>query len=167
VRQKRPTSPTYRATIVEGRLSIVDWRPQLLGRGESAVIAEQRGRRGVSLADLTVVGHVLGQREVIVAFLGERMAGESARSAIAIWASATGHYRVWFDDELRELEEANIETPEISALCPTCGTEWCGSREVLERAWANGFFPPQCDLCGGLLPQWTRPAGAERASRGR
>jgi hypothetical protein len=72
--------PTFGATVNRGVLTIVSWRSSLLGRGDSAAVTGQRGRAGVSFADLTVVGEQPGVRELIVDFLEPRMASEQAES---------------------------------------------------------------------------------------
>jgi hypothetical protein len=151
-------APTFRATVNHGVLTIVSWRPNLLGRGESAVVTEQRGRHGISFADLTVLDSGPGGRELFVDFLEKRMATEGAKELIAAWAANTEHRRVWFGDELRQLHDDACESGQLYTTCSTCGTEWIASgSDLRDEAREHGYFDPLCNVCAGLLPQWAEP----------
>lgn len=107
----------------------------------------------MTIADLTVLGRGL-EREVIAKVLANG-GGATAERALAGWAAATGHRRLWLPSQVVELE-LPVRFGKASTTCSNCGYFY---REGAPEFWAmvreNGTFPTYCLVCGGDLPQWT------------
>ncbi|KAA0266607.1 MAG: hypothetical protein EDQ89_12165 [Acidobacteria bacterium] len=102
------------------------------------------------------------ERTVEVRFLAnDRPAG---RRALKTWAAWTGHERVWFRDEVCELEPPAEIDRELGTTCPCCGLEIIdagpGLMDFVRKA---GHFPLSCFVCGAFVPQW-RPLGDSRGA---
>jgi hypothetical protein len=144
--------PDYRATITRTRLVVNDWAPWLATGGPMGPILRQRGRAGVALADLTVLRDEDGLADELVVDLviGD---GELARAQLLDWAGAVGYRRVWFPDELVELDAPVGGVARVR--CETCRARW---EDDTEDFWTNvrqlGRFPSGCPLCGDTMPQW-------------
>lgn len=146
-------NPTYRATVRrDGTVRLVPWMPCLVEGGPLLAMFRARAPRGLAVADVRV-RHEDGQlSDAVVRFL----VGDAprAREALGRWASTVGYARIWFADEVVDLEPV---APGLARTrCSGCGTVledddpafWTFVRE-------GGAFPPMCTLCGCDLPQWT------------
>ena len=150
------TQPDYRATIARGRLTLVSWHPQLMSPwGPCNTHLRERDRAGIGIADLTVIREPGTRLELIVKFLcgGHRA---DVCGSIVCWAATLGYGRVWFPDDVVDLDDVDIpaEQPAVTR-CQVCRSRWeDGDPEfwLTVRNW--GSFPLACPLCGGDLPQW-------------
>jgi hypothetical protein len=149
-----PECPDFRATITPGELRVIDWGPWLVDSGPLAEAFRGRARKGVSIADLTVVrddGEDAPVAEVIVAFRAGDTA--AARGQLAAWAATVGYRRIWLPGDVREL------IPDAGGFartrCSCCAKRWAtGETEFWLAVRAAGRFPAICPLCGSDLPQW-------------
>jgi hypothetical protein len=146
--------PTFRATIVGRRLTLVHWMPFLISGGPVGELLAERASAGVSIADLTVIGDP-PDREVVVSWLA---AGdlEVAERVLVRWAQRTAHCRVWFPDRLVEIPLTSVGPALAVVRCSNCRAIW---RDRNVDFWAmvasRGPFPTFCPLCGGDLRQWS------------
>ena len=144
----------FRATIRKGRVTMVPEDHAMVEGGALAVMTRAALEPDVSLATVSFDEEEgADEREVEVAFL----AGDHAfaRRAIKRWAAATGHLRVWFDDEVYEPDELPHARGEAVTYCRTCGLEMRdGSEQFWDMVLDCGFFPPYCFACGASVPQW-------------
>ncbi len=100
-------------------------------------------------------------RAVEVRFIANDRPG--ARRALKRWAARTGHERIWFRDEVSELEAPAGIDDEYGTTCPSCGLEITDSGpDLMGFVHKVGHFPLNCFVCGTFVPQW-RP----RRRRGR
>ena len=157
-----PGVPTFRATIHDGELVVVNWAPYLLaGRGPFRRMVRERAHAGVTIADLWRIGE--DESELIVEYLAlaDR---RRADGLLTRWAKAVGYDRLWLPDRLVAFESAP-PLGSAQVVCPTCGATWEDSGpDFWTTVRQSGFFPPLCVLCNSDLPQWHwRP----RAQRGR
>ncbi|MCL4286051.1 MAG: hypothetical protein KJ006_00205 [Thermoleophilia bacterium] len=98
-----------------------------------------------------------GERTVEVRFLANDR--PAARRALKRWAAWTGHERVWFRDEVCELEPPAEIDRELGTTCPCCGLGITDSGpELAGFVREAGHFPLNCFVCGSFVPQW-RPLG--------
>jgi hypothetical protein len=159
-------APDFRATVKRsGAIRIIEWTPWLTTSGPLHTLFPQRGRAGTTIADFTVVRDEAGYAvELLVDFLCE--GASEHREALCAWAAYAGYHRMWFDDEIVELEP----NPGGSAQTRCSG---CGVRLVDGKApfWSyvrqRGVFPTSCPLCGSDLPQWSPAVERSGASLGR
>jgi hypothetical protein len=151
-----PDCPDFRATITPDELRVIDWGPWLVDGGPLAEAFRGRARKGVSIADLTVVRERddvedAPVAELIVAF----HAGDTpaARAQLAGWAATVGYRRIWLPQDVRELDPAAGGAARTRCTC--CRKKWANDEA---RFWlavrAAGRFPALCPLCGSDLPQW-------------
>ena len=88
----------------------------------------------------------------------------AARRVIKRWAAATGYSRVWFCDEVAELEPPARPDGEYGTTCPSCGLRISDSGpKLMGFVREAGHFPMTCFVCGTFVPQW-EPVG-RRAAR--
>jgi hypothetical protein len=112
-------------------------------------------------------------RDLEVRFLANDVPG--ARSALRRWAARAGHRRIWFRDQVVDLESPPELDGEFATTCPTCDLEISDSGpELTKFVHEVGHFPLNCFVCGTFVPQWepvrtpTREEGiAGRIRRGR
>lgn len=148
-----PAHPTYRATVVGARVTVIHWLPNLDVGPATRVLLREREAAGVSIADLNVLGTGT-DRELVVRYLA-RGGGARAERALTRWAAMTGHKRLWLPDRLVALEPPKRFAP-AATTCTNCGLEWReGAPEFWSMVRENGAFPAYCLVCGGDLPQWT------------
>jgi hypothetical protein len=148
--------PDFRATVLRnGTVRLVDWAPWLATGGPLYTLLDARGRGGVAIADLVVVrDDAEVAAELIVDFRCRALTLH--RDALCAWAARVGYRRVWFDEEVVELD------PSPGGVAQTRCTG-CRARLVDADAsfWEfvrrRGAFPTACVLCGSDLPQWTPP----------
>ncbi|HET6831316.1 MAG TPA: hypothetical protein VFH44_08215 [Solirubrobacterales bacterium] len=89
-----------------------------------------------------------------------------ARRALKRWAARTGHERIWFRDEVSELEAPAGIDGEYGTTCPACGLEITDSGpDLMGFVHKVGHFPLNCFVCGTFVPQWT-PLGNSYAADG-
>ena len=150
-------TPTCRATIRDGIVTLNAWSSGLLGEGPEAA-----GFRTLTaaLADL-----VLEDGEIIVTPVPRSPWGEDAEDAILRWAPSAGYTRVWLPGRVVGFE-APAPLGRAIVDCPGCGARWeDGSTQFWERVRANGWFPARCPACGGSLPEWTTVSEHREAER--
>jgi hypothetical protein len=113
-----------------------------------------RGRAGLTIADLTVVRDAAGNAvEVVVSFMCEGT--DSHRDTLCRWAAFAGYRRVWFDDDVVELEPN--PGGRAQTRCSGCSVHLVdGKNQFWDYVRRLGAFPTGCPLCGSDLPQWTR-----------
>ncbi|MFN8111864.1 MAG: hypothetical protein U0R51_01560 [Solirubrobacterales bacterium] len=93
----------------------------------------------------------------------------AARQVIKRWAAVTGYSRVWFSDEVAELEPPQHPDGEYGTTCPTCGLRISDSGpDLMGFVREAGAFPMTCFVCGTFVPQWEpvrrKPAREERVA---
>jgi hypothetical protein len=140
-------TPTCRATIRDGHLTLNPWSPVLLGYGPEPAAFHTIT---AALADLTMLDD-----ELIVAPVPRTPWTESAEQVVLRWAPAVGWRRVWLPGRVVDFE---APAPLGRALvdCPACGARWEDeSARFWERVRTNGWFPARCLACGSSLPEWT------------
>ena len=150
-------SPTYRATIRNGLVTLNPWGPGLLGEGPGAA-----GFLTVTaaLADLEI-----DEDELIVEPVPRAPWGPEAEEALLRWAPTVGYTRVWLPSRVVDFE-APAPLGRAIVDCPSCGAQWeDGSTHFWARVRGNGWFPARCPACGGSLPQWTTVSDAVPAER--
>ena len=151
-----PDQPDYRATVVDGRVTVLPWGPHLLVGPTHRMLLREREAAGVTVADLTQAGKAPA-REVVVRFLA-RGGGAAAERALVAWARWTGHSRIWLPGKVIPLSPPR-RFGQAATTCSNCGVTW---RESEPEFWAfvqeAGAFPTFCLVCGGDLPQWRRAA---------
>ncbi|MCL4287924.1 MAG: hypothetical protein KJ006_09790 [Thermoleophilia bacterium] len=82
--------------------------------------------------------------------------GPVARRELRRWAARTGHERIWFRDEVLELEPPPGVDGEYGTTCPSCGLAITDSGPALVSFVRKvGHFPLNCFVCGAFAPQWT------------
>ena len=113
------------------------------------------------------------ERDLEVRFLANDVL--AARRALRRWAARAGHRRIWFRDQVVDLEAPPELDGEFATTCPTCDLEISDSGpELTKFVHEVGHFPLNCFVCGTFVPQWepvrtpTREEGiAGRIRRGR
>jgi hypothetical protein len=147
--------PDFRATVQRsGSVRLVPWAPWLRSTGPVYTLIAARERAGIAIADLTVVRDDEGvASEVIVEF--HSGGSDMHRAALCDWACAVGYRRVWFGDEVVDLEPAPGGM--VTTRCTGCGQRFVDGRSghFWHTVRCSGYFPPVCSLCGADLPQWT------------
>lgn len=168
-------TPDFRGTVKRsGHIRIVEWGPWLTTSGPLHTLFPMRGRAGLTIADLTILRDDSGNAiEVVVDFLCE---GESRhREVLCDWASYAGYQRMWFNDEVVDLEPN--PGGRAQTRCSGCGVRLVDGKD---QFWGyvrkRGVFPTGCPLCGSDLQQWSpvtdrtlslpREGRAARASSG-
>lgn len=147
-----PGSPTYRATVVGRRVTLVCWMPLLMSGPGAGAAFREREAAGVTVADLTTAGEGPA-REVTVEFHA-RGDAEQAERALEEWAQLAGYRRIWFPDRVVGFDEC----PPLRAARVTCPACRHAYREQRAEFWLDvhrrGCFPNYCLVCGHDLPQW-------------
>jgi hypothetical protein len=92
-------------------------------------------------------------REVEVRFLANDTPG--ARRTLRRWAARVGHRRIWFRDQVVDVEPPAELDGEFATTCPTCDLEITDSGpELTKFVHSVGYFPMSCFVCGAFVPQW-------------
>lgn len=152
--QGEPGAPDFRATIVDGQITLNEWWPGLVCGGPWREQFRQRRDAGVAIADLRRRRDAHGDGDLTVEFLsgGDRA---QAEHALEQWARCTGYRRIWFEDRVVDLGAEPPASCTACVRCPTCGAGWDdGIPEFWTSVRDDGCFPRTCLLCGGELPQW-------------
>jgi len=170
-----------RAIIRTGSLTLVPAELATVCGGPIGCLARAAVDSGVSVADLAFGADdeeneedvevdaeepqvADGERAVEVRFIANET--PAARRAIGRWAARAGHRRIWFRDQVVDLEPPPGIDGEHATTCPTCGLEISdGGPELIGFVHAAGHFPLNCFVCGAFVPQW-EPVGPDRL-RGR
>ena len=157
--------PDFRASIRDGRLTLVGWYKQLFIAGPSRQLAAALDP-DVSLVDMWVSGQG-PEQEVTIAFRadGDR---DAAERTLTEWARVVGYRRLWLPDRVEELDGLPALAP-ARTKCSACETSWAEeSPDFWKIVVQAGHFPAICPLCGGDLPQWRvdvdGPSGARTRS---
>lgn len=150
-----PLQPDYRATCSFGELVLIPWRVGLIGRGGPCNQLLSRRARGSSVADLTIVRNAGEGYEAIVAVVSDS-ADSGFRRTFTAWGASLGYRRLWWRDELVELDPASGTLGGLArTCCRTCGSEWSDdSAEFWAMSVDQGILPIWCPLCGSSVPQW-------------
>ena len=144
-----------------------------------ACLARAAIRPGVSIADLSfeadddhdddedeldeVDADAAEEGVVEVRFIANDV--PAARRVIRRWAAITGHRRVWFKDEVADLEPPGGLDGEFGSTCLTCGfTVTDSGQDLMKFVRSAGHFPIHCFICGSFIPQW-EPVREEAADR--
>lgn len=145
-----PGSPTQRAVVRDGRVTVLMLLPCLLSGPVAGAAFRERAADGVTVADLTPVG----DGELVVDLLADG-GGARARRALERWAASVGYERIWFPGRVRDL--ATTAVARVARVqCPSCGHRYDEHRQAFWLAvHAARQFPSYCLLCGHDLPQWS------------
>jgi hypothetical protein len=93
------------------------------------------------------------ERDLEVRFLANDVL--AARRALRRWAARAGHRRIWFRDQVVDLESPPELDGEFATTCPTCDLEISDSGpELTKFVHEVGHFPLNCFVCGTFVPQW-------------
>jgi hypothetical protein len=168
-----------RAVIRAGSVTLVPAEFATVRGGPGACLARAALAPSVSIADLEfgeededdelaeaeLEDDVPGEpdeaedRDLEVRFLAND--GPNARRALRRWAARAGHDRVWFRDQVVDLEPPAELDGEFATTCPTCALEISDSGPQLTKfVHEVGHFPLNCFVCGTFVPQW-EPVKAE------
>jgi hypothetical protein len=155
-----------RATTRRDSLTLVPSKVTSVHGGPMACMARAATRPGVSIADLSFgdngskdedeAGDETVEDSVVeVRFIVND--APAARRVLKRWAANVGHRRIWFRDEVADLEPPDGLDQEFGATCPTCGFEIIDSGpELMKFVHRVGYFPTHCFICGSFIPQWER-----------
>ncbi len=154
-----------RATTRSDSLTIVPAQLPDVHGGPGGCLARAALPENVSIADLNVglAGDPEDEEErdsdepeagvVEVDFFANDV--PAARRVIKRWAAATGYSRVWFSDEVAELEPPPRPDGEYATTCPSCGLKISDSGpKLMGFVREAGHFPMTCFVCGTFVPQW-------------
>ena len=126
----------------------------LLGWADAGVPA-RAGPRGVTIADLTVVGDDERSRELIVGVVADGADRRGAEELIVRWAAPSGSgacgSRTPSSRSATTLHpgDGDRRLPDVSSRV---GRRPAGLLAAGARA---GVFPASCPICNGLMPQWS------------
>ena len=150
-----PPTPVCRATIVGTTITLNQWSPSLMSGGPSRAVLRTVATDGTCLVDLAFETDDDGRSLIVTAVPGHDLDTDQ-RHAIIEWATATGYRRVWFDDDVIEIDLAAVEPGTPAACdCPTCHARWDDDSHTFWTAVrSRGHFPGSCPACGGSLPEW-------------
>ena len=162
--------------IRAGSVTLVPAEFATVRGGPGACLARAALDPGVSLADLEFgeededapTDHDEAEdRDLEVRFLANDV--PAARRTLRHWAARAGHGRVWFRDQVVDLEPPAELDGEFATTCPTCALEISDSGlELTKFVHEVGHFPLNCFVCGTFVPQWepvSAPAREERIAR--
>ena len=168
-----------RAVIRAGSVTLVPAEFATVRGGPGVCLARAALDPGVSIADLEfgeedeeeeleaelededapVEPDGAGDRDLEVRFLANDV--PAARRTLRHWAARAGHDRVWFCDQVVDLEPPAELDGEFATTCPTCALDISDSGPQLTKfVHEVGHFPLNCFVCGTFVPQW-EPVKAE------
>ena len=145
----------FRATITGQTLVLTELRPQMIAPATLREVIKRSLPAGVALADIEIdTRDGSDQTEPTIQFI----AGDSpeARERLTQWASHVGHKRLWFEDQVVDVERLDNVLAEFETTCLGCG--WYRKNSGYSFMWHaqdEGVFPINCNVCGAALPQWT------------
>ncbi len=161
-----------RATTRSDRLTLVPAEVPDIHGGPAACLARAALPPNVSVADLEVGveseeaedGEEQPEAGVVeVRFMVND--APAARRVIKRWAANAGHRRIWFRDEVEDLEPPERPDGEFATRCTCCGLEISDSGpSLMGFVREAGCFPMTCFVCGSFVPQWEsvlKPAETE------
>lgn len=161
-------TPSWRATIRRGRLTLTSWAPWVVTGGPLGNLLPARARAGVTIADLTP--HGTDCSEISVRYLARAEPAEEAQEILLRWAQQVGYRRVWLPDcILVELDPDPDQLTTVGVRCDVCRARWAdGTPEFWLGVREAKVFPSWCPLCGCEMAQWTsQPEPATRRGSGR
>ena len=156
----------FRATITGQTLVLTELRPQMIAPTALREVIKRSLPAGVALADIEIdTRDGSDQTEPTIQFI----AGDSpeARDRLTQWAAHVGHKRLWFEDQVVDVERLDNVLGEFETTCLGCG--WYRKNSGYSFMWHaqdEGVFPINCNVCGAALPQWTpceSAAGSENS----
>ena len=145
----------FRATITGQTLVLTELRPQMIAPTALREVIKRSLPAGVALADIEIdTRDGSDQTEPTIQFI----AGDSpeARERLTQWAAHVGHKRLWFEDQVVDVERLDNVLGEFETTCLGCG--WYRKNSGYSFMWHaqdEGVFPINCNVCGAALPQWT------------
>ena len=145
----------FRATITGQTLVLTELRPQMIAPATLREVIKRSLPAGVALADIEIdTRDGSDQTEPTIQFI----AGDSpeARERLTQWAAHVGHKRLWFEDQVVDVERLDNVLGEFETTCLGCG--WYRKNSGYSFMWhaqVEGVFPINCNVCGAALPQWT------------
>ena len=145
----------FRATITGQTLVLTELRPQMIAPATLREVIKRSLPAGVALADIEIdTRDGSDQTEPTIQFI----AGDSpeARDRLTQWAAHVGHKRLWFEDQVVDVERLDNVLGEFETTCLGCG--WYRKNSGYSFMWHaqdEGVFPINCNVCGAALPQWT------------
>ena len=145
----------FRATITGQTLVLTELRPQMIAPTALREVIKRSLPPGVALADIEIdTRDGSDQTEPTIQFI----AGDSpeARDRLTQWAAHVGHKRLWFEDQVVDVERLDNVLGEFETTCLGCG--WYRKNSGYSFMWHaqdEGVFPINCNVCGAALPQWT------------
>jgi hypothetical protein len=159
-----PAEPSFRATILDGRLFLTEWAAWLTGHNPLGIRDEPSATQAAAIADLSPLG--VGEDELLVMLREEGPDREDALRTLLGWAGRVGYRRVWLESELIEIPPSPEQIGPAAVRCPVCRSEWhASSPEFWIAVRKAKRFPPWCARCGCELPQWDVDEGS-RPPRG-
>ncbi len=146
-------TPTYRASVRNGRLSLTDWDPVLLSQTMLNAGIPGLSERQATIVDLIIVGEE--EDELIAVLSDQRDEVKTAVQVLLAWAGFVGYRRIWLPDRVVNIEPSPDQIGVATLTCPTCLSEfsaegpdfWLGIRKAKS-------FPKFCLACGCEAPQW-------------
>ena len=156
----------FRATITGQTLVLTELRPQMIAPTALREVIKRSLPAGVALADIEIdTRDGSDQTEPTIQFI----AGDSpeARERLTQWASHVGHKRLWFEDQVVDVERLDNVLAEFETTCLGCG--WYRKNSGYSFMWHaqdEGVFPINCNVCGAALPQWTPCESAASSADG-
>lgn len=148
--------PTYRASVTGADLLLVPWDFRLIsGSGPCNRLLEAAPARRVAVADLTVMGDEVDDRELVVTQL-TASGGDRLREAVTPWANLLAYRRVWFGDRVVTFDSPAAGFGGLARTrCRVCRSQWADrAPEFWLGVQDAGAFPIFCPVCGNPLPQW-------------
>ena len=145
----------FRATNTGQTLVLTELRPQIIAPTALREVIKRSLPAGVALADIEIdTRDGSDQTEPTIQFI----AGDSpeARDRLTQWAAHVGHKRLWFEDQVVDVERLDNVLGEFETTCLGCG--WYRKNSGYSFMWHaqdEGVFPINCNVCGAALPQWT------------
>ena len=146
-------TPSYRATVRGGQLSITEWGSVLMSLEKLRTSAADTEDDQATIVDLVIIGE--HRDELIVSRSSKRHDGKNVGQTLLNWASQVGYRRVWLPDQVVDIEPSADQIGTAKLDCPTCMNEFTGEGpEFWLMVRKAKMFPHFCPACGCEVPQW-------------